>query len=61
MTGVWIIIDAIMIYLNFIWAKKESQEGGSRFFKHAFTIFLAFWILAFGFDLVSLISIIFGG
>jgi hypothetical protein len=55
-----IIIDSVLIYLNFVWA-KEYEEKGNRFQKHVFTIFAVIWIVFLGFDILSVISLIFGG
>jgi len=56
-----IAIDVLLIYFNYKFAKKENKDGGSKFFFHLFTAFLAFWVIALGFDIFSLISFILGG
>jgi hypothetical protein len=60
MAIIWIIIDAIMIKLNYGWAKQEEEKGNKRWSK-VFTFFFASWILFLGFDIWTLASIIMGG
>jgi hypothetical protein len=55
-----ILIDFVMIYFNYRWAKQE-QVKGNKFWQHTFTFFFASWIAFLIFDVVTFIQLIIGG
>lgn len=57
---IMILIDAIMIRLNYKWAKREEERGNNGLSK-MFTFFFASWILFAMYDVFALAKTIFGG